>query len=154
MSDWLQIDEDGEIDIEEIMHQIRAHIAARRLSGDQSVVEVRRLAGDHFSSALYDHLYQAIQASDQVTVGLSVVPSRVPLIGPLLDVLRTKMHELVIFYVNRLAGQQVAFNGHIARAFSALVEELERNEATRTEIEALQEEVRALKDQLKASETA
>lgn len=152
MSDWLQIDEDGEIDVEEIMRQIRAHIARRRLMGDEEDWGPAPRFQRHFSQTLYDELFEAIRESDKTYATLHITQSSLPIVGRIVDVLRRKVHELVVFYVNQKATRQTAFNNHIARAFSALVEELESNGVTRVEIEVLRERVEALKARLDALE--
>lgn len=129
MSDWLQIDEEGEVDVEEIMRQIKAHIAQRKVAreegGDWSTLP--RLEG-RFSRAVYDELAQAMRENDRVYAALLLTPSRLPVVGRMVDALRRKAHGLVIFYVNQVVDRQVAFNHHIIRAFTALLEDLERDD--------------------------
>ena len=153
MPDWLQIDKDAEIDVEEIMHQIRAHVAQRRLIGEQEGDQLMALRfRGCFTQALYDELFEAIRENDRTYVTPRVTQSSLPVLGRIIDALRRKVHELVVFYVNRGVSRQAAFNNHIVRAFSTLVAELEKNDTTKTEIEALQEQVESLQARLDALE--
>jgi hypothetical protein len=152
MSEWLQIDEEGEIDVEEIMRKIKAHIAQRRLMEEGGQAVTPHLQG-RFAQALYDELSEAIQEKDKAYATLQVTRSPLPVVGWIVDTLRRKVHELVVFYINQGAARQIAFNDHIVRAFSALIEELEHSEGTRAEIEALQKQVEALQARVDTLET-
>lgn len=114
-----------EVDIEEIMQQIREQILARKAAGSPSGEPPVKITGRRFPPEFYEHLYQASLAYDQVQVKMHVSKSGVPLVGPLLQRLRGKLHELVLYYVNQLAAQQINVNTHLLRAVSILAEELE-----------------------------
>jgi hypothetical protein len=58
-----------------------------------------------------------------------VTENNIPLVGSLVAKLRTKLHELVLFYVNQLATQQIQFNTHILQAVGMLAQELEAEES-------------------------
>ena len=155
MSDWLQIDidEDAEIDVEEIMRKIRAHIAQRRLVGEQEGGQVMTLRfRGCFTRVLYDELFEAIRENDRTYVPLCITQSSLPVLGRIIDALRRRVHELVVFYVNRGASRQAAFNNHIVRALGTLIAELEKDYTTKTELEHLQEQVESLKARLDALE--
>ncbi len=115
-----------QLDVEEIMRRIRAHIAQRRQAEGAEDVSpnMPRFAG-RFSQKLYDELAQAHEASDKVVVSLYVTPSRLPVVGPVIAAFRRQLHQLVVFYINQMAARQVAFNVHMVAALRALVEELE-----------------------------
>ena len=49
-----------------------------------------------------------------------------PIIGPFLHRFRQMIHEVVVFYVNKLASQQIEINKHLLRAVSILGEEIEK----------------------------
>lgn len=116
------------INIEAIMQEIRQQILAKkdvvRTPGSTPLfVQGRRLP-----PAFYEHLYQAGLAHHQIGVSLHVSKSSTPLIGPLLDRARQVAHQLVIFYVNKLAAEQIQFNTHILHALNLLAQELEKEE--------------------------
>lgn len=125
MSEFPQYAPDEEVDVEAIMQQIRAHILAQQ-SGlppySQSLVDV---SGKRFSPEFYEHLYQANLAHNQVGVDMHVTRVSVPLLGPLLEAVRRKLHELVLFYVNQVTAQQREVNAHLLQALSLLARELD-----------------------------
>ena len=116
----------SEVNIEEIMQQIRQQIIARRaaVGGGAAGSEVV-VTGKRFAPEFYEHLYQARLALDEVEVPVFVSKSGVPLIGGLLVWLRTKLHELVAYYVNQSAARQAGAAEHLLQALSLLAQELE-----------------------------
>lgn len=118
----------AEINIEEIMQQIRREILEKQTivgKGGQPLVPT---GGKRFSPAFYEHLYHAALAHDQIQVKMHVTKVPIPLIGPVIEWLRGKLHELVLFYVNQVAAQQIEVNTHLMHALSILSQDLE-NEA-------------------------
>lgn len=118
--------QEPEVNIEELMQQIRQQIIAKRAavgggSGGSQIV----VAGKRLSPEFYEHLYQARLALDEVSVPVFVSKSSVPLIGGLIVWLRTKLHELVAYYVNQGAARQVSASEHLLHALSLLGQELE-----------------------------
>ncbi len=65
---------------------------------------------------VYEHLRHAAATNNRMNLVPSVRTSSIPVIGPLVDRLRIVAHQLVIFYVNQLAGKQASVNGHIIEA--------------------------------------
>jgi hypothetical protein len=122
--------DDEIINVEEIMQQIRQQIMARRASltpdGRPPVV----VTGKRFSPEFYEHLYQARLAEEQFRVPVFVSRSSLPLIGRLIDWLRGKFHELVVYYVNQSAIHQIRATGHLLQALSMMAQELEESSAT------------------------
>ena len=121
-----EIEREEQINIETLMQEIREQILAKKSDlapGDSPSLRVR---GERFPPEFYEHLYQAALAYDQIEVKQHVSRSAVPVIGPLLQWFRGKVHELVLFYVNQLAVQQIAVNTHLLQALNILSEELER----------------------------
>ena len=115
-----------EINIEEIMQEIRQQILEKKdvvWSGGAPTVTV---GGKRLPADFYEHLYQATLVHDQIGVRQHVTKTQVPLIGGLLDNVRSKLHELVLFYVNKLAAEQIQFNTHILQAVNLLAQELEK----------------------------
>ena len=121
------MNEEGDVNVEELMQQIRRQILEKKAaeSADDAARRVP-VGGARLPADFYDHLYQAGLSYNQIHAQEHVVPSTVPLLGPLLDRLRRKFHELSLFYVNKMAGQQIAVNMHLLRALSILSEALER----------------------------
>jgi uncharacterized protein YlxW (UPF0749 family) len=104
------------------------------------------------SAEVYERLTEADAIKDAIAVELSLAPSSLPLLGSLWQRARMAAHQLVVFYVNRLAGAQAAFNRELLAALIALVREVERSEPTRLEAEVakLQAEVQALRTEIQA----
>ncbi len=116
------------VDIEAIMQEIRQKILTDqtvRLPDGEPLVAV---GGQRLSPTFYEHLYHAGLAYNRVGVKMNVTQVNVPLIGPLAEWLRRKLHELVLYYVNQIAAQQVEFNYHLLRAVSILSQELEKED--------------------------
>jgi len=112
------------VDIEAIMLEIRAQIIAQKAATGGEAVQIK-LTGKHLPPAFYDHLYQAEVNYDQLALPLGVARSALPLVGPLIDRLRTELHRLVLYYVNRMAIQQMKVNNHLLRCINVLGEALE-----------------------------
>jgi hypothetical protein len=114
------------VDVEAIMREIRAEILAKKgtlTPGGEPIVPT---AGHRLPPEFYDHLYQAALAYREVGVKMHVTPVNAPLLGPVVTWLRGKLHELVLFYVNQVAAQQVRVNTHLLHAVSLLSQELEK----------------------------
>ena len=112
-------------DIERIMQSIREHVLAEKsavLSGEP----MAKLPGKVLPSEFYEHLYQASMGYDQIHVQLDIGPANVPVIGEILQTVRRKLHELVLFYVNQTAVKQINVNHHLLRAVTILAEEIEK----------------------------
>jgi hypothetical protein len=151
---------DPDIDVEEIMTQIRKRIQQRRAEAQGQGLDYDRLvddnsyaphAVDQSDSELAYEIYQVRSTADTIWVSLSIAGRRVPLIDGLVARVRRELHNLVIYYVNMLAGRQVAFNRSAANVLLRLVET--RNES-RDQIAALEEEVAGLRQRLEAMEQA
>lgn len=104
------------VDIENIMQEVRQEILERELPG---TVLLPRTA-TNLPSEYYEHLYHAALSQGNRDIDLVVTPSKAPIIGPLIDRLRVKFHELVVFYVGQFADKQAETNNHILQALSAL----------------------------------
>ncbi len=124
-----EIEARQEVNIEEIMQEIRQQILAKKDLARPDRGPIVSLAGKRLSPEFYEHLYQASLVYDQTDVKLYVTPVNVPLIGGLLQRIRQMLHELVVYYVNKQAAEQIQFNTHILRAVSLLAQELEREQA-------------------------
>lgn len=149
MTDWLQIDEDGEISVEEIMRQIKAHIAQQKVRalGMNVVFE------GTFSQSMYDELIEASEKNENPYVELQVTSTPIPVLGRLIDRLRRSLHELVLFYTNQGVTRQVALNKHLLAAFATLVRDLEKRESQhRADVAALEAKVARLEARLTVHE--
>jgi|DewCreStandDraft_5_1066085.scaffolds.fasta_scaffold01374_5 uncharacterized small protein (DUF1192 family) len=150
--DQIQFDPQGEIDIEDIMRQIRAHIARRQGQapglgvGGAFSPEVSPRQG-RLKPELYDELYQANVAYDKAYVSLELTPTRLPFVGGLWQRVRRIAHNLVIFYVNRLGVAQIAFNRHAVRVLNEIVRSLDEDEMLER-VARLEREVAELRAQL------
>lgn len=115
-----------EVDIEKIMQEIRQQIIAKRnLTGGAGLGPGVVVTGRRFSPEFYEHLYQAQLALDEYQVPVLVTKSTVPLIGGLMDWLRTKLHELISFYVNQGVARQASVSNHLLQALSIAGQEAE-----------------------------
>ena len=144
---------DPDLDAEAIMREIRARIQQRRTQAEAQGLDFDALAEgrftpDHptrFNAELYYELRRLSLSGEQIGVELSLTASRRPLIGPLVQRVRLALHQLVIYYVNMLARQQARVNAYNARAWAALLADLEAQAAA---AEALRGEVAHLRARL------
>lgn len=149
--DWLEID-DPEIDPVEIVEEIQRRIQRRREAlgyprDDLPIFGAAAYPGEpegDFDVDLYYHLRQANTAYPQVGVESELAPSpatRLPLIGSLWGRVRRQAHNLVLFYLGRLAGQQAAVNRHTVSVLNRMVLRIQAQEA---ELARLREEIERL----------
>lgn len=114
-----------DVDIEAVMREVRAEVLAKKSARIQNSPLAAGVGGRRFPPAFYDHLYQAGLTFDVSTVELHVTKVPIPIIGPIIEKLRQKFHELVLFYVNKLAAEQAEVNENLLSAMSILSQELE-----------------------------
>jgi hypothetical protein len=119
-------DNSPNVDIEGIMREVRAEVLAKKSARIKNSPLASGVGGRRFSPAFYDHLYQAGLTFDVSTVELHVTKIPIPIIGSIVEKLRQKFHELVLFYVNKLAAEQAEVNEHLLSAVSILSQELEQ----------------------------
>jgi len=124
MTEFVEIDEQGEIDVEAIMQQIRAYIVARKMAADDSLKSARHFDGP-LAPDLYEALYHATMTYDQLKVPEMVTESSIPFFGRWLMAVRRQFHNLVRFYVKQVAARQIAFNKHLVTLAGEMVKELE-----------------------------
>ena len=146
--DAIQYDEQH-VDIEAIMRQIRQYLAQKH--GSQTPVSSEAPASVMLDREVYDELFEANQTFDKVHVAPYVTSNRVPLVGVLWQRVRSQIHALVVFYVNRAADSQVRFNSHVIRILNGIVQSLDADGAA-DRISALERRVEALEGQLHAPE--
>ena len=111
------------VNIEDIMRDIRVKILAKHVTaGSEPIVPT---SGKYLPPEFYEHLYQAALAYENVGVKLHVTKVNIPLIGGLIETIRGKIHELILYYVNQIASQQTEVNYHLLRALAIASQELE-----------------------------
>jgi hypothetical protein len=120
-----------EVDIEAIMQDIRRQILSQRRIGKRELP----VAGKRFSPAFYEQLYQAGLMQSETGVMMHVTKSTVPIFGSLIDMLRGKLHQLVLFYVEKAVVQQNSVNDHLLQAITLLSQELEAEDGQEQEVE-------------------
>ena len=140
---------DPEIEPSEIVAQIRERIRARR-----EVLGYPQRQFPTFGTAAYpaemekedadaDLAYHLRRANDLyydlgIEPALSPSPAtRLPLLGRLWALVRRETHNLVLFYVGKLARQQLAVNRHTVSTLNRMAVQLHEQ---RNQLEALREE--------------
>jgi hypothetical protein len=117
------------VNIEAIMQSIRQHVLAKE-SAVPAASPLAHQPGKAMSSEFYKHLQQARIGHDQIHVQLDIGTANMPVIGGLLQSVRRKVHELVLFYVNQMAAKQINVNHHLFCAINILAEEIEKTVET------------------------
>lgn len=151
---WLEI-HDEEFTSEALVAEVAKRVAARRAElgpvnlifptfGHISTYPEPPPGGRAYNPNLYYYLKQANQApSPSVEPVLAPSPAtRVPVLGRLWQLIRGEMHNLILFYVNRLAGDQNRLNIDLVSTLNELTREVQAQQA---EIERLREELERLK---------
>ncbi len=121
MSEENDIKSEEAVDIEAIMAGIRLQIQEKR--HDSTAGTLSAYDGP-LPAAFYEAMAKADQANAQLQPKMMLTDSSIPIIGPLLERLRHNFHELVLFYVNQLASNQIVFNTHLIRALTLLGEDV------------------------------
>ena len=117
--------EEGQINIEvekiigDIRHQILKN--NEKNSGRLSALKVN---GDYFSAEFYENLYQASVSQQQLH--LQVTQTNIPLIGGLIDRLRTMIHQVILFYLNQVLAEQARVNQLNSQLINELGLEIEK----------------------------
>lgn len=116
--------DETQVDIEAIMQEIRQRILAKKGERGAAVPHIL-VQGKRLPAEFYEHLYYAGMAYDQIDPKMNVTTVNIPIVGRLIEMVRTKLHELVLYYINQSAVQQIKVNHHLLQALSILSEELE-----------------------------
>lgn len=146
--DLIQYDE-TQPDIEDIMRQIRQHLAQKH--GGRISVPIESSESRLFESEVYDELFEANQVFDKTFVTPHLTAVRIPFLGLLWQRLRSQFHSLTIFYVNRAADAQIKFNAQVVHVLNGIIQGLDRDK-TPERIEALAHRVENLERRLQALE--
>lgn len=149
---WLEL-HDAEITADHLTSRIETRIQQRRAE----LGEVKRTfptfgfiaampqppaAGD-YSATLYHHLRQLneLETADTTPILVDSPSTRLPLLGPLWQLIRRAAHELVLFYVNRHIAHTTISQNHLVNILNEQTGLLQQQQA---EIEKLQREVEKL----------
>jgi hypothetical protein len=119
VDDLLQNDR---VQVKEIMRRIRQHVAEH---GSEHVDISDEIQSSNLGSDLYDELAEARRLSTCTYVTLQARHSRTPVIGRLIDWARVQLHQLVLFYVNRQAAAQIAFNAQLVLTLEQILKAVE-----------------------------
>lgn len=146
---------DPEIDPNQIMEQIRERIRQRRekLGYPQQAFPPFGAAeypgepeeGD-FDQDLYYHLRKANELYYCIKVEPSLSPSpatQMPILGRLWRMIRQEAHNLVLFYVGKLARQILAIDRHTVSTLNRMAVQLQEQQK---QLQALREQLDTLSD--------
>jgi hypothetical protein len=146
---------DPEIDPARIMEEIRGRIQRRReeLGYPRQIFPTFGAAaypgepgGEDYDIELYFHLRRANETYHQIGVESLIVPSlwsSIPILGPLWDRIRREAHNLVLFYVNKLAQRQATVNRHLVSTLNRMVLQIQEQQRR---IQAMEEELCRLRE--------
>jgi hypothetical protein len=122
-----QFKQSDTISTETIMQEIRAGILATQSqqTGKPPIVSV---TGNRFPPEFYEHLYQAGMTYDQIAPKLLVTENKLPIVGNWTQKIRTNIHQLVLFYVNKLASNQTDINKTLVSSLNTISQTLEEHQ--------------------------
>jgi hypothetical protein len=112
--------EKDHLEVSEIMRRIREYLASHGAGEKASAPLGLDLYGS--DNNLTEDLAEARRMAGMAYVTLQVRHSNVPILGRFIDLVRNQLHQLVIFYVNRQATAQIAFNVQIVQTLEHLVQ--------------------------------
>lgn len=147
--------QDPEIDPSQIMEQIRQRMQRRREEMEYPNKEFPPFgaaaypgepeAAD-YDNELYYHLRKANELYYQIGIEPTLAPSPVtqlPILGPLWRRIRQEAHNLVLFYVGKLARRQLAVNRHLVSTLNRMVAQFQEQQRL---LDALRNEIERLSD--------
>ena len=143
-----------DVDTDSVMAHINERIAqrhARMANAGQTYNRAVRdadwfdLTEESKLEDLYQLIGQAAVTMQDVVIAPTLVDNTPGFLRPLLDRLRRAAHNLVIYYVNMLAGRQLAVERSLMMVSLSLAGELEQS---LTRIEQLEQEVAGLRTTL------
>ena len=149
---WLEL-YDAEITADQLTRLINKRIQQRRAErgevkrtfptfGFIAVMPHPPAAGD-YPATLYHHLRQLneLETAETAPILVDSPSTRLPLLGPLWQLIRRAAHELVLFYVNRHITHTTISHNHLVNILNEQTRLLQQQQ---TEIEKLQREVEEL----------
>lgn len=140
---------------------IESKVAKRRSDATSKGIDYDNLATGKFDmqssgrlpQQLHEAVFQADLLRDKTQVQLLVSERPLPIIGRVVERMRTALHQAIIFYVNMGAQRQAAFNVEAAKSLTALVQALEDEvEHKEAALQELRTEIRELRGQVNAIE--
>jgi hypothetical protein len=144
---------DPEIDPDQIMAQIRERVRQRRneLGYSQQTFPPFGAAeypgepeGGDFDEELYYHLRKANELYYQLDVEPALSPSpttQMPILGRLWRMIRQEAHNLVLFYVGKLARQILAVDRHTVSTLNRMAAQIQEQQR---QLQALREQLDTL----------
>ena len=123
-----------EINIEDIMRGIRAEILTKQVAVGDSNEPIVPTDGEHLSQEFYEHMYLAALAYDSTSIEMHVTKVNIPIIGGIIETLRGKVHELVLYYVKQNVTKQKEVNYHLLRALAIASKVIEEDNKASSEI--------------------
>lgn len=136
---------DPEIDATSLTARIKADLREHDLTGPESfpAFEIAPPETETFTALGFD-LHQAREAYAQTWVSVDAPESALPLLGRL----KRALHELIVYYVNRLAERQMRFSAALLRIVNGRRSECYSDQAAlRREIAQLRARVERLERQ-------
>ena len=119
------------VNAQEIMSQIQEQVRAQQ--GNQDGLEMPEM-----DPQLRAHLVRLREMGGGLQLEPTVCHSSLPVLGPLVTWWRTQIHQLVLFYINNLTRQQVAFQQAVTRTLVCIAERHETEGARlRSELDEL-----------------
>ncbi len=143
--DAIEYDE-KHVDIEAIMRQIRAYLAQER--GTRAASRIDEPTSIILDREVYDELYAANQEFDKGQVTPYLTPTHIPVIGGIWQRVRSQLHSLVIYYVDRAADNQMSFNVHVVRVLNGIVRGIDTDQ-TPDRVTELERRVEMLEKQIR-----
>lgn len=166
MAEEMNLDQMIEIGVQtgksSILSQLAQNLRRRREAAAASGADYEALAQGstpcatgRLDQSVYSCMQRATVTCDRIYVKQYLSPRPIPLIGKAVQRMRGMLHEMVIYYVNRLAGKQAPFNSAVIQVLTGLIKAMEQDAARRDdELSALREHVRTLEVQLAELRTA
>jgi hypothetical protein len=128
------------VNVQEIMSQIERQLWSERDNQDPPWIP-------DVDDQLRVYLVRLREMAGNLQLEPIVQRDSLPVIGWLVTWWRTQIHQLVLFYVNSLIRQQVAFEQAVTRTIIYLAEHLaEENKRLRLEMEDLRQELGHLRN--------
>lgn len=126
------------VNAQEIMSQIQERVWGQQDNQDDVWIP-------DLDPQLRAHLVRLREMAGGLQLEPAVCRSSPPLLGPLITWWRTHLHQLVLFYINRLTRQQVAFQQAVTRTLICMAERHEtESERLRSELDDLRRELAQL----------
>lgn len=121
---------DPQVDAQAVIAQVEQTVQWRQAQAAAQDADYEAFVTDLYTArsddAIADTLQNSLQLANEtwanMRVSLSLTPSCIPLLGGFVQRIRAALHNLVIYYVNMLGQQQIAFNQHVMQTLNLLAE--------------------------------